>query len=190
MRDCSNEKLKEEICQLQVVVDWLCKHDRYDVVITPTSMGDTVLIKWLYNSTVKAIRQPYSFINSKILKSTGDTIVLSCNDRFYEINKENMDLTEVHEPAFVLEKELANKDEIEQGQEMAELIRVIDVVEKCNYGDLVIVECGEQKYLFDIDLHTVNEVEYHKVAMLMAEKKYEMGNSPKIVRLICRENSL
>lgn len=71
---------------------------------------------------------------------------------------------------------------------MDELIRVRDVVEKCNYGDLVIVECGEQKYLFDIDLHTVNEVEYHKVAMLMAEKKYEMGGSPKIVRLICREN--
>lgn len=110
----NNEELGIKLCQLECVVNFLCEHDKLDVVIYPALAGG-VWIKWLYKNTVKIINQPNNFINSKVLKSTKDTIILLCDDKFYAIDKGNMALAEIPKHAFVLEHELALAKEQESG---------------------------------------------------------------------------
>lgn len=114
-------ELKYKNRKLSDVVDFLIKNEKTDIVIERvplincgTFCGFKTVIKYLSNCKVYELDSPFMEFKVDVIDNNLDSAILKQGETYYQLDKVKERIIKIPKPAFVLEKELAEKKETEK----------------------------------------------------------------------------
>lgn len=110
-------KLEESNRKLCDIVEFLTQNDKNDIAVRNIlyCLGDyKKVIEYLYDGKLVRLGSPFSISHFDVINNDVYSATLKWNTLYFQLDKVNQKIIEIPKPAFVLEKELADKKETEK----------------------------------------------------------------------------